>query len=97
MVLDVIEDTSVMHFRKSDDMLFLQTDESLPSTLCFNYVDNQSGSFEFNYNVMGGFGIFEEATGVLSCTGKNFRVTPGNNAFVAKCEGDLDLPNKRQR
>lgn len=55
--------------RRNGDLVYLTQSSSPPSTLCFNFIDNASSTFEVHLDVTGGTGRFEGATGEVEVSG----------------------------
>ena len=75
------------------DLLYLSLSNSPPSTLCFNFIDNVSSTFEVYLYAIGGTGRFNNASGTVFCQGESLAVGPGHNALSYACDGTLELEN----
>jgi hypothetical protein len=75
---------------KDGDQVFRVMDTSLPSTLCFNFVDDQSFTFEINTIVTGGTGKQADATGSVVMRGSGKTNVPGLSGFSVEMEGHID-------
>ena len=64
------------------DQLFSVMSSSPPSTVCFNFVDNQTLTFEAHYDVVGGTGRFKGASGTSVSTGSGTMFVPGHTSVV---------------
>jgi hypothetical protein len=72
------------------DLLFSELSESIPSTLCFNFVDGVSYTSEIHSDFVGGTGRFEGASGyaVGRGAGRNLRKM---GASSAEFESEITL------
>ena len=80
---------------KNGDLMFSELDPNVPSTLCFNFIDNVSSTFEAYSIITGGTGRFEGATGYSAATGSSTQLGDVNDGgifgFSSKTEGEIFL------
>ncbi len=76
---------------KSGDLIYGRLSETIPSTLCFNIVDNVSYSFELHEDVLGGTGRYEGATGTMVSIGAGRNITAVHATASGTIEGELFL------
>lgn len=73
------------------DLLYVAMSSSPPSTLCFNFVDN-SYTLELFYEVIGGEGIYEGASGQIRTTASGTQFSPTMGGLIGEMKGSLQLP-----
>ena len=71
--------------------------DSPPSTLCFNIIDNVSSTFEIYFNIAGGTGRFEGATGHSITTGSSRNIFDGHSGFSGSNTGEIFLIKKSDK
>ena len=80
--------SSVARFANGD-LLYTVLDPAADSTLCFNFVDSRTGTFEIFSLVVGGTGRFESATGELVSTGKSTAIQSGHSGIEFEINGEI--------
>ena len=89
VIVEYVE-ASYIDTLKDGDQVFRVLDTSLPSTLCFNFVDARSFTFEINTIITGGTGRQSDATGSAVVTGSGKNNMPGHSGFSMEMEGHID-------
>ncbi len=87
----------IASYDKRGDQLYAVMSASPLSTLCVNFADGVSSVFEIHYDVIGGTGRFEGATGQYSIGGTATAVQPGHSGFTATSSGDITLIKKSRK
>ena len=90
IVLDYLTNASVLR-APNGDLLYRRLSNSPPSTLCFNFVDNQSFTFEVYVDFVGGTGKYEGATGTALIRGSGAFVSNVLIAISGTSEGEILL------
>ncbi len=81
----------VASYDKRGDQLYAVMSASPVSTLCVNLANSVSSVFEIHYDVIGGTGRFEGATGQYSIEGTATVVQNGHSGFTGISSGDITL------